>query len=398
MKQGDHFLKIITVLLAAAVLSYFGYAVWRAAAAPAATVTALAYEADVGAEAVGYVVRDEVQLSAPAGNVVPARSEGERVGCGQVLAAVYGSAEAAARQTEVRNLQAQLRQLDYALDDPGSDQALDRAVRDLLTRCARRTALRELPGDLGDELKGRILRSSAGDGTLETLAAEQTALTAALSERTGGAETVLTAAESGHFSGTADGYEAVLTPAALDAMTLADFDALEGAAKPAADGVYGRLIRSEQWYFVTAVDTARLEGLAEGDTVRLSFPRDAFEDADMEILRIGPGEGGRSLLVLGCGSRLGDVTLLRRQACTLTFRSYAGLRVPKEALCTGADGTAGVYVREGAVARFKAVDVLYESEDGYVAALDQTSTENLWPGDEILIGSNYYDGKVVSES
>ena len=80
MKQGDHFLKIITVLLAAAVLSYFGYAVWRAAAAPAATVTALAYEADVGAEAVGYVVRDEVQLSAPAGNVVPARSEGERVG------------------------------------------------------------------------------------------------------------------------------------------------------------------------------------------------------------------------------------------------------------------------------------------------------------------------------
>ena len=92
------------------------------------------------------------------------------------------------------------------------------------------------------------------------------------------------------------------------------------------------------------------------------------------------------------------MTLLRRQACTLTFRSYAGLRVPKEALCTGADGTAGVYVREGAVARFKAVDVLYESEDGYVAALDQTSTENLWPGDEILIGSNYYDGKVVSES
>ena len=139
-------------------------------------------------------------------------------------------------------------------------------------------------------------------------------------------------------------------------------------------------------------------GLAAGDTVRLSFPRDAFEDADMEILRIGPGEGGRSLLVLGCGSRLGDVTLLRRQACTLTFRSYAGLRVPKEALCTGADGTVGVYVREGAVARFKAVDVLYESEDGYVAALDQTSTENLWPGDEILIGSNYYDGKVVSES
>ena len=63
MKQGDKFIKILMILLAAVVLSYFGYAAWNYLAEPLATVTALEYEADIGASVTGYVVREETPLA-----------------------------------------------------------------------------------------------------------------------------------------------------------------------------------------------------------------------------------------------------------------------------------------------------------------------------------------------
>lgn len=46
MKQGDKFLKITMILIAAAVFSYFGYALYGYFSSPLSTVTALEYEAD----------------------------------------------------------------------------------------------------------------------------------------------------------------------------------------------------------------------------------------------------------------------------------------------------------------------------------------------------------------
>ena len=50
---------------------------------------------------------------------------------------------------------------------------------------------------------------------------------------------------------------------------------------------------------------------------------------------------------------------------------------------------------EGVRARWKPVKILCEYTDGYVVELDKSSTENLWPEDEIiLISDDIYDGKV----
>ena len=115
----------------------------------------------------------------------------------------------------------------------------------------------------------------------------------------------------------------------------------------------------------------------------------------MRIERIGEAEDGMRLLVLSGSRFVRSVTLLRRQTCDLIFRSYSGLRVPKEAVRTDEAGATGVYVLEGAVARWKQIEVCYETTENYVATLDVSSTDNLWPGDEILLGDGLYDGKVV---
>lgn len=397
MKQGDKFLKITMILIAAAVFSYFGYALYGYFSSPLSTVTALEYEADAGAVVTGYVVRDEQLLTASQPIVIPALSEGERVGAGQTVAVAYHSEDAFQRQAEIQNLQQQIRQLTYATDATLSPLNLGAQIDGLLVRYAVQTAGGSTDPDLSDRLKGLLVRSDTGDDALASLEAERNALEAELSrltaEESGG--TALSAGAAGYFSGAADGYESVLTPEALETMDLAAYQALPGAAEPVDPQAYGRLILSDRWYFVTALPTEQLGEAAVGDTVRLTFAQNPQEEMALQIQRIVSGDGETSLLVLSGDSHLPSVTLLRRQACTLIFETYSGLRVPKEALHVDEEGNTGVYILEGAVARWKPVEILYASSDDYVAALDQSSTDTLWPGDEILLGSNLYDGKVV---
>ena len=400
MKQGEKFIKGLMILLAAVVLSYFGYAAWRYFSAPPAAVTALAFEADVGAPVTGYVVREELPLSASQPIVVPTRAEGEHIGKGQTVAVAYRDSGAQQHQAEIANLQQQIAVLTCAVDSTVSAAALDTEISALLTSYTARTALQQSVKDdtAGTELKGLVMRSGADEETLSALQTERDALREQLdrlTSQTGSGAQALTAGQAGYFSGTADGYETVLTPQALETMTVSDLQALPARAQPVPDGTYGKLIVSDTWYFVTAVDEALTEGAEPGDSVQLRFTRDALQDITMRIERIGEAEDGMRLLVLSGSRFVRSVTLLRRQTCDLIFRSYSGLRVPKEAVRTDETGATGVYVLEGAVARWKQIEVCYETTENYVATLDVSSTDNLWPGDEILLGDGLYDGKVV---
>ena len=100
----------------------------------------------------------------------------------------------------------------------------------------------------------------------------------------------------------------------------------------------------------------------------------------------------------------------------MVFSSYSGLRVPKEAVRVmtrsqiyqeTADASddltmepeqtyVGVFVLEGSTAAWKTIRILHDNGESYVVELDKSSTDHLWPGDEIIVGArNLYDGKVV---
>ena len=120
-------------------------------------------------------------------------------------------------------------------------------------------------------------------------------------------------------------------------------------------------------------------------------------------------ETGRPMLLL-CGDETeamklsGDlhaltgqnVTLLRQQSAEIVFTSYSGLRVPKSAVRVE-NGQTGVYILEGTLAKWKPITILHDTGESYVVTLDTSSTNNLWPGDELIINAkNLYDGKVVN--
>ena len=115
----------------------------------------------------------------------------------------------------------------------------------------------------------------------------------------------------------------------------------------------------------------------------------------MKVEKITPEEDGSRLLILSCDKYMQDTTLLRQQSADIVFSSYAGLQVPKQTVRV-LDGQTGVYVLEGNMASWKPIKILYDNGESYVVEKDKSSTGNLWPGDEIIVGArNLYDGKVV---
>ena len=202
---------------------------------------------------------------------------------------------------------------------------------------------------------------------------------------------------AGYFSADVDGYEQVLTPELLSTMSIAQLESLEPAA--ISSNAFGRLITSSRWYYVAAVPTENLKELDVNDTATVQFAISGSESLPMQVERLGDDENGQSLLVLSSELSLQSVTLLRRQQADIILRSHHGLRVPKEAIRTDEAGNTGVYILETTSAQWKPVTLLYDDGDSYVVALDKSATDNLWPGDEIIVNAKeLYDGKVVITS
>ena len=404
MKQGKQYLSIVIWIFLAAIVVYFGYHVTKSLYSPMTTTTAVEYEAGAGYYATGFVVRDETLIRSSDAISVLTVSEGQRVSAGSQVATGYLTDDAQTRQARIQELKDQIEQLQYAWQYSSSiyDQAqLDAQISEDLIALNRYVCRRDMnsAGDLVSELKGLILRRSSTEDTgaaslqaqIETAQNELDAL-----EQQSTSDTrAVTVSAPGYFSGSVDGYETVLTPSALETMTTQDYR--EITAQPVDEAAIGKLIRGDTWYYVTLVPAAEARDVEAGDHVQVTFARDFYVPITMRVDRIGGNEAGYRLLVLSSDKYMQSITMLRQQSADVVFNAYTGIRVPKDAVRVDESGQAGVYILEGAVARWKPIEILHDNGESYVVTLDKSSTNNLWPGDEIIVGAkDLYDGKVVS--
>lgn len=402
MKQGKLYTKFILWLFLAAVVCYFGYYVFSAIYAPLTTVTAIEYEAGAGAYTTGYVVRQEEPILSTYEITTLLVAEGERVRAGQAIATGYRDEDAQNRQSQIDELEHQLEQLEYAgaYSSDASDQAqLDSEIQSTLVNMSKYIARRDMNsiGDHSASLKGLIIRRTSSTEDNEAMDERIAQLSEDLEQlrSDSSADTrTMASTEAGYFSGSVDGYEKVLTPLVLDTITAQELDGLEPGQ--ISENAMGKLITSSTWYYATTVDADLLQGVSIGDQLSVSFSALNQEQLTMSVYRLGEESQGQRLLILSCDRYLQDVTLLRAQSADIIFSSYTGLRVPKDALRVTEDQRTGVYVVEGNNAAWKYVNLLYDNGESYVVELDKSSTDNLWPGDEIIVGAkDLYNGKVV---
>ena len=402
MKQGKSYFTVILWILLAAIAAYFGYNVVSSLYAPLMTATVTPYEAGAGYYASGFVVRAEEVVTSEYDTTVLACAEGAHVAANDVVATGYRSEDAKTRQTRIDELSGQIEQLQYAWSAVSSvyDQAaLDADIAGDLAQLSRYLALRDMNSvsDLSPELKGLILRRTGSDSDSGSLQARISTLQAeleTLEAQSAGDTSAILAGKAGTFSAAVDGYESVLTPERLMEMTVAEFESVQPDETDA--NAIGRLVTSATWYYACVVPASELSGVEEGDRATLTFARDYYQPVTMRVARLGGNEAGSRLLVLSSDRALQNVTLLRQQSAEIVFTSYSGLRVPKSAVRVE-NGQTGVYILEGTLAKWKPITILHDTGESYVAALDTSSTDNLWPGDELIINAkNLYDGKVVN--
>ena len=402
MKQGKSYFTVIVWILLAAIAAYFIYNVASSLYAPLMTTTVTQYEAGAGYYATGFVVRDETPIASDYDITTVTAAEGARVAANEVLATGYLTADAQARQTRIAQLHAQIEQLGYAgqYSTSVADQAkLDAAISNALTQMTRYLARRDMNSlqDGAAELKGLVLRRESSDSDAELITRQLENAQQELQILQSAAEqdtAQITAPKAGYFSAVVDGYESVLTPEALETMTVHEFDVL--TPEDVGEAWAGKLITGDRWYFVTSIPAGELADVEAGDSVRVTFARDFYGEIAMKVEHVGQNEAGFRLLVLSSREYMQSVTLLREQSADVVFIQYTGLRVPKDAVYVDETGQPGVYILESARARWKPISILHDNGESYVVELDKTKTENLWPGDEILVGAkNLYDGKVV---
>lgn len=400
-QRGKGVLSIAVILFSGALLIWIASGLVSGLDRPIETTLAVEYTANASVKTEGYVLRQESLITSPCAINALRLDEGQKVSSGEVVAMGYTSADAQSTQAQIRLLQDKLSQLLSATEN---DTALPAAALDgeiaesiLAFTLSVKNEQLDRARDTAPELKGLMLRRYADEETLNAIRKEaeeiQSELTRLQLDLARNVE-FIRAADSGYFSGCADGYEALLTPRTATTLSVSQIDALQ--PQKVAENVVGRHVSGDTWYFLCTADAKTVGHLRAGDTVTLSMTGKTLFTAKMTVQHLGQEEDGRCALLLSCDRYMQEITALREKTAEVIFATYSGLRIPKQAVRVDENGKVGVYVLEGAHANWKSVEILYDTGESYVVKLDKSSISHLWPGDEVIVSATgLYDGKVV---
>lgn len=417
MKNSSLGTKCLLTAVTLAVLAYFGFQGLRYFADPLTTTLAYAYQVEESTSVSGYVVRDEQVLPDNTGGLLQLRrTEGERVSAKGVVATIYADQASLDRQNEMDALRVRIEQLQYAQEAAlGSEVSLKldaQIVQNLLRFRTELTADRlDRAEDPAASLRNLVLKRDYTYTETEDLTAQIEELQSQLKtlrSQTASSTQRITAPTAGVYSAVVDGYETVLTPAGLAALTPSALQAVR--ADTAVRSTVGKLILGDAWYYAVTMDAQEAQQLQESGTLTLRFAKSVERDLDVTVASVSPEENGRVVAVFQGRLYLPQMTMLRQQSAEIIQKSTTGFRVPKEALRaantvvdkegnrTVQDGT-GLYCVVGMEARFKPVEVLYHG-DGFVLVRSTATTDQesirLRAGDEVIISAkDLYDGKVV---
>ena len=169
-------MKLLTAAVALGVLSYFVIQAVGYISDPFTTTLAYGYQVELGVETTGYVVRNERVLTGESGGLLRIqRAEGERVGAGGTVAAVYADQSSLDRQAEIETLTNRLEQLRYAQEnlDSGTIKKLDSQIGESILnyrRCIAADRLYDAENE-ASELRALVMKRDYTDGGGDTASA-----------------------------------------------------------------------------------------------------------------------------------------------------------------------------------------------------------------------------------
>lgn len=406
MKQDTILTKLVIALMLLVITAYMVLSGVKTLANPHHIVVVFNDVVENSLSVDGWIFRQEVRLSPASGLVSYRLDEGEKAAANQIVAVCYQSQEALTQQQKVRNVNAQVSQLSYALSNDASsgknleDELLSTSAT--IKNIASRGDLARLNEQV-DQYKRLVLRREALYS--ETSAADLSLAAASLGQELSSLQQynqtnaqVITTPQSGVFSTCVDGYETIFNPNALKEITVSAFRALVAQAPLSNDGAVGKVATSSEWYYAMVVKQEDLALFQQNSQVSVRISSLA-EPIPMSVSGIGYAEGEEAVVVLVSRRNLPDIIDLRERAGSVIFQSEQGIRIPKKALRAQEDGSVGVYTVTAYQAEFKPVQVVAEDKDDYLVRANPKDSKDkriLHSGDEVIITTaELYEGKVV---
>lgn len=400
------FWRVIMFAFFAAVLVYFGEAVYSSWQDDVRTLTAYESTIEDSIELTGFVVREETVIPlTQAGTVDVLLSEGEKVARGGTVANLYQNSASIEQKSQITRLEQELEQLEDTRSrniDTGDTLRLGDSIISAITDLRGSVARGDLTAleTQASTLKNLVFKRSYTyegtdtnlDETITDLARELDALRAEYSRST---QSVL-ADVPGIYSGFVDGYESLLSPLTLETVTPAELDDLLRHPPDVTQSSVGKLVTNATWYFTFSCSTQQATRFTVGNKLTVRFSRDVTQEFRMKVSSISEEQNGRVVISLSSNQFIAQTTLLRQQSVELIFGSKTGLYVPKSALRTDEEGNPGIYTIVGIQAEYKPVTIVAEGADYFLVTAADSTRKALRQGEEVIIsGLELFDGKVV---
>lgn len=182
----------------------------------------------------------------------------------------------------------------------------------------------------------------------------------------------IVAPSSGYFVNSVDGHENLNLNSieSMDATTLSEIiDSGNVDSKPSS-GVIGKIIKGYDWYFASVVPNDYLKRIHKGSTYEMNFVFDKTYVVPGEVVEIKTRQGeDESIVIFECNEMNAKFSELRVKSVDIIFEEIKGLSVPKSSLRMP-DGIIGVSVVFGETLVFKEVNIIYETDEYYIAEIN----------------------------
>ncbi|MBQ9383779.1 MAG: hypothetical protein IJT87_06045 [Ruminiclostridium sp.] len=372
------------------------------------TEVATLYQATESIGFKGVFVRDEKLVSYNVNGIIRyTHKDGSKVGKGAVIAQIYKSRNDIALQQRIDDLVSQRDVLADVQSLVGADTSqLDSFSTQITEKHAKLLEyIYEGDYESASSLKSDILNLQSKreivKGT-ETSYAEKIARIdgeiASLRAEVTSEPYDIYITETGYFVSTVDGYEDKLSTANVFDLTAEDIDRITSSdiSQSERKGVIGKLVGDYKWYMVGVLDTVRLGTVFEGASVSMRVGSSG-QQVRADIVSLKKLGDGRSLAVFRFDMFLDEHIASRVEQVRLLLDDYNGIMIPNSALrVSDEDGSVGVYVQDGIIARFKKVRQILSQED-YTLVADTSGQEGyLALYDNIIVeGRDLHEGKII---
>lgn len=420
--------KVATIVASILIVFYVGYQLYISNYSPVKTETVVYTTVNDVIETTGYVVRNETIISQDVNGIIEYQvNDGDKVSSGGAIAKVYGSAQDAFSDQEVKNIDAEvlrLTQIGYSKDSAVTGpNDIDRQVITNIRNMS--LGINRLDFSNISESRNNLLyliderqvitgKVSGFNDIINKLKAKKNTLLSSSKPSKG----VITAPSSGYFVSKLDGYENAISY--NDALMITPEQIKKGITKSknSNTNIIGKISDGLNWYVLGVVSPDSAFKLSIGKNVTLKVPFVSSQIIPGQVVTVNQkNRDSEAVVVIKCNYMNNDFALIRNEHVQIICDEYSGIRVSKKALHEDTvkrktitdDGVErqeskrvqGVYVVHGGELIFKQVVPLYSRND-YIVCDCTPNNKSLFNGetvqlyDQVIVGgTELYNGKVI---